>query len=78
MEGAAADAWSGLAPSVGACFGRESGEAGVGGCGKPCLEAEMLSMPLLLGPLTPDMTDQCVSKSKAMLPLTAAGLWSTS
>ena len=53
MAGAAVGARSGLAPSVGACSGRESGEARVGGGGKPCPVAEKRSMPLLPVPLIP-------------------------
>ena len=53
VAGAAVGAWSGLAPSVGACSGRESGEARVGGGGKPCPVAGKRSMPLLPVPLIP-------------------------
>ena len=42
-----------MAPSVGACFGRESGGGGAGGGGKPCPEAGMRSRLLLPGLLTP-------------------------
>ena len=53
MAGAAVGAWSGLAPSAGACSGRESGEARVGGGGKPSPVAGKRSTPLLPGPLIP-------------------------
>ena len=53
MAGAADGAWNGLAPNVGACFGRESGEARVGGGGKPCPVVGKRSMPLLPWPLIP-------------------------
>jgi len=42
-----------VAPSVDACFGRESGGGGAGGGGKPCPEAGMRSRLLLPGLLTP-------------------------
>ena len=53
VAGAAVGAWIGLAPNVGACSGRESGEARVGGGGRPCPVAGKRSMPLLPGPLIP-------------------------
>lgn len=58
--GAAAGAWNGLAPGVGACSGQESGEAGAGG-GKPCLEAGRRSVPQLPEPLIPSVTHRFVN-----------------
>lgn len=55
---------SGVAPGVGACFGRENGGAGAGGGGKPCPEAGMRSRLLLPGLLIP------VQQSKVAFQIT--------
>ena len=61
-----------MAPSVGVCFGRESGGGGAGGGGKPCPEAGMRSRLLLPGLLTP-VQQPLVAFQKAYEWLTEIG-----